>query len=412
MNTRQLSLSNSHSQSRREFLLTTGTAAGATLLATSPSRAAAGTGRIRLGLIGCGGRGRWIANLFQKHGGYELSAVADYFQDRVDQVSTEHGVPANRRFTGLYATQRMLDVTPLDAVAIESPPFFHPEQAAAAVRAGKHVYLAKPAAVDVPGCQSIQESADRARASGLSFLIDFQMPTLPVFQSAAAQIKNGDLGTIISAEASYQTGLVGEAVDRARRANPENPELRLRAWVTDRALSGDVITEQNVHAVDMLCRLLDAAPLRAQGTGGKTREFVGDCWDHFALLFEFPGGITATFSSKQVGFGYDDICCRVYGTNGTADMHYAGKSVVRFKEDGTSATSLNLYTTGAEANIAAFHNSIRTKETSNATVGPGIRSNLACILGRIAAYRRRTVSWEEMLQENERLLPRLEGLKS
>jgi predicted dehydrogenase len=396
---------------RRRFIAGTGATLGLTLLTPKLAFGAEANTEIRIGLIGCGGRGKWIANLFRKQGGYKLVAVADYFQNRVDSVGEEFQVAAERRFTGLSGYKRLLE-QPLDAVVIQSPPYFHPEQAAAAVAAGKHVYLAKPVAVDVPGSQSVAASGTKATQNKLCFLVDYQMPTLPLFQDAVAQIKKGELGTIVSAEASYQTGLVGEAADRARRTDPANAELRLRAWVTDRALSGDVITEQNVHAIDMACRLLDAAPLRAYGTGGKKRDFVGDCWDHFSVIFDFPNQVTTTFSSKQVGFGFDDIMCRVYGTIGMADLHYAGQSLIKSKENGNSVSAPNLYTTGAEANIAAFHEAISKHDFANLTVAPGVRTNLTAILGRTAAYRNRVVTWEEMMRANEPLTANLQGLKA
>ncbi len=146
---------------RREFMARAGragaAAVSATVLGPELMRAAQNAAKIKVGLIGCGGRGVWIAKLFQKHGGYEISAVADYFKDRADEAGAALGVPESRRFTGLSGYKRLLDAK-VDAVAIETPPYFHPEQAAAAVDAGAHVYLAKPVAVDVPGCGSIAAS--------------------------------------------------------------------------------------------------------------------------------------------------------------------------------------------------------------------------------------------------------------
>ena len=367
--------------------------------------------KVDTGLIGCGGRGQWIAELFRKHGGYNVVAVADYFQDKVDAAGDKFAVPATRRFTGLSGYRRLLEQK-LDAVVIESPPYFHPEQAAAAVEAGKHVYLAKPVAVDVPGCLSIEASGRKATAQRRCFLVDFQARTLPIFQDAVQQIHKGELGQIVSVEAAYQTGPVGTEVDKARRADPKNVELRLRAWPTDRVLSGDIITEQNIHALDMACGLLDAAPVRAYGTGGKTRDFVGDCWDHFSVIFDFPNKVLATFNSVQVGFGFDDIVCRVYGTEGTVDLHYFSKSVIKCKEYGNVAESGNLYTTGAEANIATFHEAVVKRDYANPTVAPSVRSNLTTILGRTAAYENRVVTWHEMLRKAEPFVADLRGLKT
>ena len=397
---------------RRQFLLQASTSALSLAIVQPAQVFGADAGpQIDIGLIGCGGRGQWIAELFRKHGGYNVVAVADYFPDKANAAGDKFQVPAAHRFTGISGYRRLLEQK-LDAVVIESPPYFHPEQAAAAVAAGKHVYLAKPVAVDVPGCLSIEASGRQATAKKLCFLVDFQARTLPIFHDAVQQIQQGELGQIVSLEAAYQTGPVGTEVDKARRADPQNAELRLRAWPTDRVLSGDIITEQNIHALDMACGLLDAAPVRAYGAGGKTRDFVGDCWDHFSVIFDFPNQVLATFNSVQVGFGFDDIVCRVYGTKGTVDLHYFSKSVIKCKEYSKAAEPGNLYTTGAEANIATFHAAIAKGDHANPTVAPSVRSNLTSILGRTAAYQNRVVTWEEMLRQGETFVADLRGLKT
>ena len=147
--------------SRRRFLADAGAALTFAVVRPEVVRGSRASTRVDLGIIGCGGRGSWIANLFQKHGGYNVVAAADYFPDRVRKFGDKLGVPQARRFTGLSAYRRLLEHK-LDAVAIMSPPFFHPTQAADAVAAGTHVYLAKPIAVDVPGCTMVQEAAAKA----------------------------------------------------------------------------------------------------------------------------------------------------------------------------------------------------------------------------------------------------------
>ena len=160
--------------SRRGFLAGAGAAAvGLTILRPELVQGYQANEKVNLGCIGCGGRGTWIAELFQKHGGYNIAAVADYFQDRVDEFGKKLNVKAEARYTGLDGYKRLLEQK-LDAVVIESPPYFHPEQAAAGVAAGKHVYLAKPIAVDVPGCKTVEESGKKATSKGLCFLVDFQ----------------------------------------------------------------------------------------------------------------------------------------------------------------------------------------------------------------------------------------------
>jgi predicted dehydrogenase len=176
---------------RRHFMATAG-ASAASLAMLSPNLSAAdATGpKINLALIGCGGRGTWIANLFLKHGGYNLVAVADCFPDKANTAGEKLGVPPARRFTGLHAYRRLLEEK-VDAVAIESPPYFHPEQAAAAVDAGKHVYLAKPIAVDVPGCRTVEESGQRATSRNLVFLVDFQTRATPAYQEVVKRVAAG-----------------------------------------------------------------------------------------------------------------------------------------------------------------------------------------------------------------------------
>jgi myo-inositol 2-dehydrogenase / D-chiro-inositol 1-dehydrogenase len=397
---------------RRQFIA--GSSAAALGLAMAPARLVSGAGdrpKIRLGLMGCGGRGQFIANLFAKHGGYEWVAVSDYFQDRVDQVGNKFNIDPKHRFTGLSGYRRLLDQK-LDAVVIQTPPYFHPEQVEAAVQAGKHLYLAKPLAVDVPGCLEIGENGKRATEKKLCFLVDFQTRAHPSYQEVVRRVQQGMIGRIVSVESNYQTSTMFANLDNQMRARPDDRELKLRAWALDRALSGDVITEQNIHTLDVVSWFLDSEPLRAYGTGGRARNFVGNCWDHYALIFYYPKDVIVSFCSKQVGFGFDDIMCRVYGEKGTADTHYFGKVNVRSNEDAFNGGEMtNLYTDGTVLNIDTFHASITQADYSNPTVAASVRSNLVTILGRTAAYQNREVTWEEVIKSKERLEADLRGLK-
>lgn len=406
-----MNTSSGSSFTRRQFVGGTLAAAAVSSLGLAiPSRAADAKQKINIGIVGVGGRGSWIADLFVQHGGYNFVAIADYFADRANAAGDHLGVPAERRFTGLSGYKRLLEQK-LDAVVIQSPPYFHPEQAAAAVAAGKHVYVAKPIAVDVPGCLTIEESGRLATQKKLAFLVDFQTRATNIYQQIEKRIREGQLGKIISAEANYQTGPVGEGTDQARRADPKNQELRLRSWVTDKVLSGDIITEQNIHALDVATWLLNAAPISAIGTCGKDRDFIGDCFDHFSVIFNFPNDIPVTFSSKQAGWGYDDIMCRVYGMTGFADTHYGSKCKLRSKDDAVEADTPDIYEAGARTNIATFHSSICSGDYANPTVAPSVRSNLTTILGRTASYEKRLVTWEEMLKTKP-LVADLSGLKA
>ena len=225
-------------------------------------------------------------------------------------------------------------------------------------------------------------------------------------------VYKGQIGKIISVEAAYHCDVTFEGQDQLLRKDPKNPETRLRAWGVDPALSGGVITEQNIHALDVACWMLDAAPLSAHGTGGRTRDFVGECWDHYQVIFQFPNDVAVSFNSHQAGYGWNDIMCRVFGLSGTVDTHYAGRVAVLGKEVHTDGSSGNLYVDGAAANIATFHDSITKGECGNPTVAPSVRSTLTTILGRTAAYKNATVTWGDILHKNEKLSVDLKGLKA
>jgi len=396
--------------SRRDFVAATGAvglmAAGGAFAQDAAQR------KIKLGVIGCGGRGRWIANLFKKHGGYDIHAVGDYFEDRAAAAAGDHGLPRERCFVGLDCHKKVLETKP-DAVAIITPPYFHPQEVAAAIDAGAHVYLAKPLAVDVPGCRSIEESAKRGAEKKLCFLADFQTRATPFYQEAIARVHQGALGDIAFGEAWYHTGRLG---GHHLSPNTGTQEARLRNWVFDKALSGDIITEQNIHTLDVMSWVFRTPPLNAFGTGGrKSRVDVGDCWDHFALVFQYPSNVGVTFSSRQFeGFGAEEgIVVRVFGSKGVLETNYGGNVMIRGGDDVfyRGGKTSSIYEDGAVSNIAAFYDSIAKGDVSNPTLAPSIQSNLITIMGRKAAYTGKLVTWDETLADTERLDAKLDGLK-
>ncbi len=388
---------------RRGFLLGS---AGAAAVALRPGLAfgKGAASKLELGLIGCGGRGAWIADLFETHSDAKFVAVSDYFEERAERVGERLQVEPSRRYHGLSGYKRLLGKK-LDGVVIETPPYFHPEQAAAAVDAGCHVFVAKPIAVDVPGCTMIAEAGKKATEKKLVFLVDFQTRTSEFYREAVRRVQNGDIGTIALVQAYYQTGITwGDA-------KYSDPEGRLKYWGCDAALSGDIIVEQNIHALDVATWFVGKDPISACGTGGrKVKKGSGDCWDHYAVVFQFPDGVVVDFSSTQYTKGYDDICCRVYGSLGTADTHYFGSVSIAGDRPYPGGNHPNLFTDGAIANIKEFQRAIAAGDCSNPTVAPSVRSNLTCILGRIAARSGRRTTWGEMMAANEKVDGKLEGL--
>jgi predicted dehydrogenase len=388
---------------RRGFLA--GSAAlglGLAIVKPGSVAAAEANSKITLGLVGCGGRGNWIADLFQQHGGYQFVGTADYFPERAAASAARLKVPASRAFSTLSGYHKLLEARP-DAIVIESPPYFHAEQALAGVEAGVHVYCAKPIAVDVPGCQAMAEAGRKGTENKRVVLVDFQTRANEFYQEAVRRVHDGDIGPLVSGEAVYYCGGTWGGAE-SLAADPHSPEARLRAWGLDRVLSGDVITEQNIHALDVATWIVDQAPLKAVGNcGRKGRGDPGDCNGNFAVIYTFPGDVLLSFASKQYGSGYDDIGNRMYGPRGTIETHYFGTVFIHGEKSYKGGRMGNLYTDGVVRNIADFHAAITKGDCSNPTVLPSVRSNLTTILGRAAAYKKAEVTWDEMLKTAEKL---------
>ncbi|MHB9006813.1 MAG: Gfo/Idh/MocA family protein, partial [Limisphaerales bacterium] len=326
---------------RRIFLATTAAASTFAVMKPSTAFGAAANAILDIGLIGCGGRGGWIADLFANTGKYRFVACADYFQDRVDAVGEKHQIEKARRFTGLSGYRRLLEGK-LDAVIIETPPYFHPQQCAEAVEAGKHVFVAKPIAVDAPGCLTIGEAGKRATAKKLVFLVDFQTRANPIFREALKRIRQGDLGNLVLAEAHYPWS----GGDRTPAAT--SPEERLRRWYNIKELSGDFIVEQAIHSLDVATWVIDADPVRAVGMGGQKLRPKGSIWDHFAVNYQFANDVPLSFTCIQtIPEMRDEITCRAYGSEGYFFGDYFSNVWIRGNEPYPGGSVGNLYTDGA-----------------------------------------------------------------
>jgi predicted dehydrogenase len=221
------------------------------------------------------------------------------------------------------------------------------------------------------------------------------------------RVHRGDLGKIICAEAHYPWAGGGSGL-----ASP-TPELRLRYWFEWNDLCGDVIVEQDIHALDVATWILDSAPIKARGTKGRKVRLYGDFSDHFAVTYWFPGNVVLTFTSvKAVPGVRDEIRCKVFGSAGVIDTDYFGEVSIRGQKPFEGGQLKNLYNTGTVNNIAEFYCGINGGDYANGTVAPSVRSNLSCILGRTAAGLGQEVTWEEMIKANVRLEPNLRGLTS
>ncbi len=390
---------------RRQFIGRT--AAAALLAPCSGIVPAAETPRkIKLGVIGCGGRGKWIANLFRKHGGYDIHAVADYFPEVAEAAGNELGADTSRRFSGLSGYEKVIK-SGVEAVAVETPPFFIPGYAAAAVAAGLHVYMAKPVAVDVPGCLAIEALAQKKRC----VFVDYQMPTDPFNQGVVQRIHDGGLGKI-----AYLTtfGYCGGFADPPLTDTIES-RLQHLTWVNDAALGCDYIGNFDIHAIDAALWVAGARPVSAMGASRICRDNPhGDSRDVCQVVYEFADGLLLNHSGQGLKNNTEGaLTCRIYGPTAYAQVDYWGKAFLRGgpKHYGGGAVK-NLYEDGAKRNIASFYDAVTKNDFSNSTVRRSVDGCLTCILGREAAARHGKLTMDELLKENKKLEVNLKGLKT
>ncbi len=385
---------------RRHFLK----AAGAGLMILKPETAFSyqANSTVEVGVVGCGGRGNWIGPFFPEFAGARIVAAADVQQANLSNTAEKWKVEKSRSYLGPDGYKQLAN-SRLDAVVIETPTFYHPEIGAAAVDAGKHVYMAKPIAVDVPGCRTVLESGNRARQKNLTFWVDFQSRARDVYKEAAQRIHRGDVGKPAFAQVLYYAGRPWK--DKGT-PGMDPGHRRMANWFGDRVLSGDIIVEQNIHVIDIANWFLQGHPLKAHGTGGRadwtgTPNEYGDAFDHFAVTFWYPGNVHASFSSHQLNGSFSDLCVRVTGIHGTADTHYGGLLRIVGKNKWDGAEKDDTFRGGAIQNVKDFIAAIRdSKPIYN--YEPSVESNLTGILGRTAAYKQAEVTWDEMMKANEK----------
>lgn len=402
---------------RRAFLSATLAAASAVPFIASPvlaadaasAAASPGTRKIKLGVVGAGGRGCWIANLFKRHGGYEMWAVADYFQAVAEACGDGLGVDRARRFSGLSGYKKLLE-SGVEAIALETPPFFFPEHARAAVDAGVHVYMAKPVAVDVWGCLVIEAAARKATANQQVFFVDYQIPTDPHNLEVVKMIRDGEIGKVIALNSHYFAGTFSDPP----KTGTVDSRFRGLVWVNDVAIGGSYHVNACIHAIDAALWMADQAPLSAMGFSRTARpDPHGDSHDVFQLVFEYPNGLIHSHRGKHLnnltGF---DVVCQAQGQDGYAQIVYGGKASLRGRENGYNGDVENLYEAGAVRNIARFYDCVVNGNFTNDTVQRSVQGALATILGREAGLRRAKVTLAELLQNPQRLEVDLTGLKA
>lgn len=407
------------SMTRRRFVEQTAAAlplfaAGATAPAAeaeSKSAAKVPVGRkLRIGVVGLGGRGSWIANLFKQHPGYEIAAAVDYFEDTANAVGGRLGVPEERRFSGLSGYKRALD-SGVDALVLKGIPYFYPEQAAAAIEAGCHVYMAKPFAVDVPSVFAMQALAKKATQKNLCLLVDYQLPTDPANQETKQRIGDGALGGLAHI---YSGGTCGPLPDPPVGPTIEN--LFRRAWYSHVSLSGDLLLLYDIHIIDGVTWALGKRAVTASGYSRIVRpDPHGDRTDCGGVVFELEDGTCWTHSTQllQNNAVMYNLEADLMGLKATAHIAYSGKVFIRGgPKHYAGATSSGIYADGAKANIAEFCRCVTEGDFDNPTPHRSVDSHLTAILGREAAARKTRLTMDELIKENKKLDVDLRGLKT
>lgn len=404
------------SLSRREFVAGAVAAAGALavpIASPAPAAESATAGRkVRLGVVGCGGRGAWIANLFREHGGYEMHAVADYFPEVAEAAGNALGVAKTRRFSGLSGYRKLIE-SGVEAVALETPPCFFPEHVRAAVDAGLHVYMAKPIAVDVPGCLQVDASAKKATADKRCFLVDYQMPTDPHNLECAKRFRQGALGRLGVVKSFYYGGLFSDP------PLTKSIESRLRSlvWVSDVAIGGSYHVNACIHPIQAMMWVLGQTPVAAAGISRIARaDPHGDSHDMYGITYEFADELIWTHTGRHARglTGPDDplATCEFLG-DAYMKIGYGGRALIRGgPKQYAGGTIDDLYRAGAMRNIASFHRQVTEGNLANDTVRMGIDSCLATILAREACLRRGRMTMEELLKANRKVEVDLSGLKT
>ncbi len=394
-----------NSLSRRGFL------GAATAFAIMSKRTALGSeanSKVTAGIIGLGGRGRMIAGMVQQHGGFQITAVADYFAQVAREVGAWLSAPEDKCFSGLHGFQGVLE-SGVDAVFLETPPYCFPEHVQAATEKGCHVFMAKPVACDAPGCIAVLEAGRKAGANEKVFLVDFQTRTDPLFQEGIRRLHQGDIGAVGLLSSIY----TDESFADPPLSNTIEDRLRALIWVNDDALGGGYLVNAGIHALDVALWMAQDVPVSAVGASRIARNDPhGDSHDVYSLTYRFKNGLILNHRGEHLKNEHGFLCeCVAYGQTGHLETSYSGQvRLLGGREPYDGGQVVDLYPQGALRNIAAFHQSIVEGTYDNPTLEPSVNAALAAILGREAALKNTSLTWEELLQENRRLEVNTDGL--
>jgi predicted dehydrogenase len=362
---------------------------------------------LRVGLIGCGGRGTGAASdALLADTNVQLVAMGDVFADHLESsLKTLEGqaelkgkidVPPERRFVGFDAYKQVIENC--DVVLLCTTPHFRPLHMRAAAEAKKHMFVEKPVAVDAPGVRSILESARIARENKLNVVSGLCYRYMFAKQAVIEHVHAGDIGEIVAMETTYNTNGLWH---RGRKPEWSDMEWQIRNWLYFTWLSGDHIAEQHIHSLDkIMWAMNDEPPLQATSSGGRvqrTDPMYGNVYDHFNTVFEWKNGVRAFSSCRQWNGASTDVSDHIYGTQGVAHLQthdIKGAKSWRWRSEAED----NMYQNEHNALFAA----IRAGEViDNSSYMAS--STLMAILARMAAYTGQTITWEQALNSTEDL---------
>jgi predicted dehydrogenase len=418
--------------SRRQFIKSSAVAAAGTAALAEHGFAilghAAPDAPIRVGLIGCGGRGVGaLLNVLQvrtdvvypargyhtenvadgarvRAEGVKVAALSDLFEDRLTECraqlkKVDIEVPDDACFTGFDAYEKLLAREDVNYVILACPPHFRPQHLEAAVEAGKHVFMEKPIAVDATGVRTVLEAGRTAARKGLGVVAGTQRRHDGRFVDTIQRLRDGAVGPIHTCRAYWNGGLVWVV---EREEGWSDLEWQLRNWVYNTWVSGDHIVEQHLHSLDVANWVLGAHPVSARGMGGRQvhgSALYGNAYDHFAVEYEYPDGARMFSQCRQMNDCDNRVATLVEGSEGHADCQGQiwdadGQSVWEF--DNPNAP--NPY----EQEHADLIRSIREGRPLNEAEAVAY-STLTGIMGRESAYSGKVVTWEEALSSKQDL---------
>jgi predicted dehydrogenase len=401
--------------SRRDFMKKTTLAAGGGLLFSSlpvtGSAFAAGSDTLKVALIGCGGRGTGAANqILIADPGTRIVAMHDIFRDRLDESlntlaqiypdNSRLDVPEERKFGGLDGYKDAIAQS--DVVILTSPPGFRPAHFEEAVNRGKHIFAEKPVATDAAGVRQFLASARVAREKSLNVVVGLQRHYQKNYIETIGRIHDGAIGKILSGQVYWNDGGVWV---RERKPDMSEIEYQMRNWYYFTWISGDHILEQHIHNIDVANWVIGEYPASAQGMGGRevrTGKDHGQIFDHHFVEFTYPGGAMISSQCRHQPNTFSRVGERFQATEGTVqtdsglirDHH----GIVLYDHD--DRQDPNPFQQEIDDLILAIRNDKRIDDTDY-----GAKSTLSAIMGRMATYSGQTITWDQALNSDARLVP-------